>query len=402
MSSSPAPDAAGSTGTKTAWLRSPKERAIGDALVGAGGHVVGLAAGLEIVGGHRAAHGEQELDRRRIDRSLNGSVVIGRVSLCCAAPSPPASGTLIRMPSKDVQEHLLKFGYARPKQENRHALHRRTQAGNPDAHHQERPPPVQPQRLRRCHHRRDHGARPASPMAASTSTSPPRRTSTRTPSWSSSAPTGPSPGRRATSIPRRKGAALARMIVDAYLSTEHFDDRDGSCPMIALPSDVVARQRRGEARLPPGARDDGRRLRRQPPRRASARRASGRWRSSQWWSAAWCWRAPSTTRPWPTSSATARAGRSSRRRLGRDERRRRWLGHVIASDASREPDDRRSKPKSPRRRGRGRPLRGARRRNGGTRRTDAPAPPAEPDPARLYQRPDRAAFRPRHQGRRTR
>jgi hypothetical protein len=29
------------------------------------------------------------------------------------------------------------------------------------------------------------------------------------------------------------------MIVNAYLSREHFDDRDGSCPMITLPSDVV-------------------------------------------------------------------------------------------------------------------------------------------------------------------
>ncbi len=35
-----------------------------------------------------------------------------------------------------------------------------------------------------------------------------------------------------------RGTALARMIVDSYLSREHFDDRDGSCPMIALPSDV--------------------------------------------------------------------------------------------------------------------------------------------------------------------
>jgi AcrR family transcriptional regulator len=35
-----------------------------------------------------------------------------------------------------------------------------------------------------------------------------------------------------------KGPALARMIVNAYLSNDHFDDRDGSCPMIALPSDV--------------------------------------------------------------------------------------------------------------------------------------------------------------------
>lgn len=39
--------------------------------------------------------------------------------------------------------------------------------------------------------------------------------------------------------PDAKGAAFARMIVNAYLSTEHFDDRDGSCPMIALPSDVA-------------------------------------------------------------------------------------------------------------------------------------------------------------------
>ena len=35
------------------------------------------------------------------------------------------------------------------------------------------------------------------------------------------------------------GPALARMIVNAYLSDDHFDDRDGSCPMIALPSDVA-------------------------------------------------------------------------------------------------------------------------------------------------------------------
>ena len=38
--------------------------------------------------------------------------------------------------------------------------------------------------------------------------------------------------------PSARGAALARMIVDAYLSQEHLDDRAGSCPMIALPSDV--------------------------------------------------------------------------------------------------------------------------------------------------------------------
>jgi AcrR family transcriptional regulator len=36
-----------------------------------------------------------------------------------------------------------------------------------------------------------------------------------------------------------EGARRARMIVEAYLSREHFDDRDGSCPLVALPSDVA-------------------------------------------------------------------------------------------------------------------------------------------------------------------
>jgi TetR/AcrR family transcriptional regulator, transcriptional repressor for nem operon len=34
------------------------------------------------------------------------------------------------------------------------------------------------------------------------------------------------------------GSTLARMIMDAYLSKDHLDDRDGSCPTAALPSDV--------------------------------------------------------------------------------------------------------------------------------------------------------------------
>src|SRR5215813_11964890 len=38
--------------------------------------------------------------------------------------------------------------------------------------------------------------------------------------------------------PCAEGARLARMIVDAYLSQEHLQDRDGSCPMLGLPSDV--------------------------------------------------------------------------------------------------------------------------------------------------------------------
>jgi AcrR family transcriptional regulator len=39
--------------------------------------------------------------------------------------------------------------------------------------------------------------------------------------------------------PSAEGSDLARMILSAYLSKDHFDDRDGSCPMIALPSDVA-------------------------------------------------------------------------------------------------------------------------------------------------------------------
>ena len=37
---------------------------------------------------------------------------------------------------------------------------------------------------------------------------------------------------------RAEGAALARMIMDAYLSKDHLEDRDGSCPTAALSSDV--------------------------------------------------------------------------------------------------------------------------------------------------------------------
>jgi AcrR family transcriptional regulator len=36
-----------------------------------------------------------------------------------------------------------------------------------------------------------------------------------------------------------EGPTFARMIVNAYLSHEHFDDREGSCPVVALPSDVA-------------------------------------------------------------------------------------------------------------------------------------------------------------------
>ncbi len=38
--------------------------------------------------------------------------------------------------------------------------------------------------------------------------------------------------------PCSAGKTRARMIVDAYFSRDHFNDRAGSCPLIGLPSDV--------------------------------------------------------------------------------------------------------------------------------------------------------------------
>src|SRR4029453_16673961 len=49
--------------------------------------------------------------------------------------------------------------------------------------------------------------------------------------------------------PSAEGPELARMILDAYLSDEHFRDRDASCPMIALPSDVQRGNRAVRAAL---------------------------------------------------------------------------------------------------------------------------------------------------------
>jgi len=47
------------------------------------------------------------------------------------------------------------------------------------------------------------------------------------------------PWQKAHIDPSAHGVRLAQMIVNAYLSEEHFDDRDASCPMIGLPSDVA-------------------------------------------------------------------------------------------------------------------------------------------------------------------
>jgi AcrR family transcriptional regulator len=50
---------------------------------------------------------------------------------------------------------------------------------------------------------------------------------------------GPEPWQRAYVDPSARGPQLAKMIVDAYLSREHFENRDGSCPMIGLPTDAA-------------------------------------------------------------------------------------------------------------------------------------------------------------------
>jgi|SoiMethySBSTD1v2_1073268.scaffolds.fasta_scaffold130893_2 TetR/AcrR family transcriptional regulator, transcriptional repressor for nem operon len=49
----------------------------------------------------------------------------------------------------------------------------------------------------------------------------------------------PEPWQRAPADVRKTGRPFARFIVDAYLSHDHLDDRDGSCPLIGLPSDVA-------------------------------------------------------------------------------------------------------------------------------------------------------------------
>jgi TetR/AcrR family transcriptional regulator, transcriptional repressor for nem operon len=55
---------------------------------------------------------------------------------------------------------------------------------------------------------------------------------------------GPEAWQAAYIDPAAPGSELAKMIIHAYLSKEHLEDRDGSCPLIGLPSDAA---RSGEA-----------------------------------------------------------------------------------------------------------------------------------------------------------
>ena len=117
--------------------------------------------------------------------------------------------------------------------------------------------------------------------------------------------------------PAARGAALSRMIVDAYLSRRPFRRPRWLLPDDRAPLRRVARRRVGEGRLPPGARNDGRRLRRQSRRRRRAATRAGAGPRRRWWSAAWCSPAPSTIRCSATSSATAPARRRWRWPVGK-------------------------------------------------------------------------------------
>ena len=130
----------------------------------------------------------------------------------------------------------------------------------------------------------------------------------------------PEPWQKKHIDPKAKGPDLARMILDAYLSKDHYKDREASCPMIALPSDVarnnvsVKKAFREVMEMMVG------RLCRQPASRRSDRHASARWRWWRWPSAAWCWRGRSTTSRFRTRSATAPCGRHTIRQDGRRQR----------------------------------------------------------------------------------
>jgi TetR/AcrR family transcriptional repressor of nem operon len=49
----------------------------------------------------------------------------------------------------------------------------------------------------------------------------------------------PEPWQKSSGDACRANQPFARFIVDAYLSRDHLDDLDGSCPLIGLPSDVA-------------------------------------------------------------------------------------------------------------------------------------------------------------------
>ncbi len=115
-----------------------------DTLIGACSHVVGDPSAFQVLGSKRPADSEQKRGRRRIDLEREGQHC--HDGSPCWRPGPLSHGTAIRKPRKRCSRTSFEFRVWVGEGE-RHALHCRAQAGNPRAYHQERPPPVQPERL---------------------------------------------------------------------------------------------------------------------------------------------------------------------------------------------------------------------------------------------------------------
>ncbi len=106
----------------------------------------------------------------------------------------------------------------------------------------------------------------------------------------------------------RTAIDAARHVVRAYLSDEHYEDIDGSCPMVALPSDVSRRTPRSSVRSRPSStRWSASSTGASPVRDARIDRAPSR--SPRSASGAWSWRVGSTTARSPTRFATPPCGR---------------------------------------------------------------------------------------------
>ena len=103
---------------------------------------------------------------------------------------------------------------------------------------------------------------------------------------------------------RQRRGRLARMIMDAYLSAEHFEDRDGSCPTLGLPSDISPKQRGREARIPHGTGQHALGL--LSPTCEGRTHASAALRLSRCVSARWSSPGRSTIRPWRPHSVKRR------------------------------------------------------------------------------------------------
>jgi AcrR family transcriptional regulator len=72
-----------------------------------------------------------------------------------------------------------------------------------------------------------------------------------------------------------RGPQLTKMIVNAYLSQDHFDDQDGSCPMIGLSSEAARGAKAVKTAYRQVLEKNGTRLRSQPAPGQVVREAAG-------------------------------------------------------------------------------------------------------------------------------